>query len=487
MTTGSATLDPTFLMALASVRPEEWSAWFSEPFDERVNGASTHRTLAAIFPMPAAGGHAAICVFERPSPDAGTHLAQAALRRWAGNAPAGTQVLHTELASDGSANWTLGSAWSDPDLRAWLREALTAGAALRTEGWEWIAAPESPAAGRSVVGPSHQITARRHDAVRFGAGAIGIVYRQLARGGQPELELLRHLERVPGLNIAPSLLGSAIIIAPNGQRSASAILQTTEADADSARAMLVERLQQALGNEPSLTAAALDDVRAAGLITRELHAALARPFEQGVIAGAAPATLSEFESWAARVWDVLGTAARAARRHGAVSADPTLGETLDLLPGKLQQFVIAAQISRGLAHRIHGSLSLDTLILSPSRRPRVMQFDGDPELPDAERMGPQSPWRDAACMLVSIAQLAAEAAAASGGSDATVEAAWQWEREARKAYLEGYGTGGGVPHALIAMFELEFAARALRDSTSNDAVARAVAAHTLHRLTRTIV
>ncbi len=487
MTTGGATLDPTFLMALASVRPEEWSAWFSDPFDERVNGAAPQRTLAAIFPVPSAGGHAAICVFEPQSSDAGTRMAQAALRRWAGNAPAGAQLLHTERASDGSVSWTLGSAWSDPDLRAWLREALTAGAALRSEGWEWIAAPESPAAGRVVEGPSYQLVARRHEAVRFGAGALGVVYRQLARGGQPEAELLRHLERVPSLFIAPSLLGSAIIISPTGQRSASAILQTTEADAAPAHALLLARLERVLGNEPSLMAAALDDVRTAGLTTRELHAALARPFELGVFAGATPATLGEFESWAARVWDVLGTASRAARRNGAVSADPTLGETLDLLPGKLQQFVIAAQSSRGLAHRIHGSLSLDTLILSPSRRPRVMQFDGDLELPDSERMGAHSPWRDVACMLVSIAELAAEAAAAFGGSAATVVAAWQWEREARKAYLEGYGTGGGVLHALIAMFELEFAARALRDSTSKNPVARAVAAHTLQRLTRTIV
>jgi hypothetical protein len=86
---------------------------------------------------------------------------------------------------------------------------------------------------------------------------------------------------------------------------------------------------------------------------------------------------------------------------------------------------------------------------------------------------------------VSLAEAAAEAAGAAGGDPNAFEIAWLWEREARKACLEGYGTGGGALHALLAIFELEFAARLLHTAVTSNA-STTVASHTLHRLTRTV-
>jgi predicted trehalose synthase len=125
--------------------------------------------------------------------------------------------------------------------------------------------------------------------------------------------------------------------------------------------------------------------------------------------------------------------------------------------------------------------------MSPPRRLSVVEFDGDPTLPDGERVMPQSPWRDVARLLVSIAESAAQAAVDAGGDEKALEIAWLWEREARKAYLEGYGSGGGALHALLAIFELEFAARLLTDGAGEPGPATVVAAHTLERLSRSIV
>ena len=117
-----------------------------------------------------------------------------------------------------------------------------------------------------------------------------------------------------------------------------------------------------------------------------------------------------------------------------------------------------------------------------------MEFDGDAALPDSERASPQSPWRDVARLLVSLAQAAAEAAHRAGGDPSAYDIAWLWEREARKACLEGYGPGSGALHALLAMFELEFASQLLLDAIAGaDRSALVVASHTLQRLTRTIV
>lgn len=475
-----------FLAALTSVPPAAWSAWVGE-YPASAEPALPY-SLAATFALPPCRGLAAICLLETVPSNGVPTMQQAALRLWSGLAPPGARVLHQQLNGDGSVLSTLASAWADPDACTWLRDAMSSGTSIRADGWEWLAAPERPAVQEAVNGGARQILGRRHDVVLFEPGAVAIVYGRLTRGRQPELDLLRHLERVPGVRVAPTLLGSAIIRGPDGQRSASAILEDIVPGAATVRSVIVGRLKRALDGDPSLQASALDDVRAVGMIARELHAALGRPFDQGVLVGALPATVSDVETWVARVWTTLtsATVALKAAGHDLRPRDPALLTALDVLPGKLQQFAAAAEAAPGLVHRIHGNLRLDTIVMAPPRKLTVVEFDGDAFLPDQERVAPQSPWRDVARLLVSLAEVAAEAARAAGGDEKAFEIAWLWEREARKACLEGYGTGGGALHALLAMFEMEFASRLLLDACATGG-STDVPSHTLQRLTRTIV
>jgi predicted trehalose synthase len=125
--------------------------------------------------------------------------------------------------------------------------------------------------------------------------------------------------------------------------------------------------------------------------------------------------------------------------------------------------------------------------MSPPRQLSVVEFDGDGALSDADRVAPQSPWRDVARLLVSITESAAEAALLAGGDAHAFEIAWLWEREARKGCLEGYGSGGGALHALLAIFEMETAARLLLGAlAATDSTSLVVPAHTLQRLSRTV-
>lgn len=485
MTETPTSLEPNFLASLAEVPEAAWRQWFGDrPHASGTAAPSTRRLLAA-FALPPANGHAALCVFETTAgPDAGL-LHQAALRRWAGPAPVDAQVLHQEIRADGTVQWLLAAAWADPELREWLLEALSAGAVLRSDGWEWLAIAERPAVRHAIAGNSRQLSDRRHDVILFEPGAIGVVYRRLTRAASPELDLLRHLERVPVARMSPTVLGSAIIRAPNGQRTASAMLEDVAPRAATVRFVIANRLRRSLEGDPSLQAAALDDVRAVGVVTRELHAALGRPFHQGVLAGAVPASDADVDAWVARAWTALTLATNAQRV--ATEANTELVAALQLLPGKLQQFAAAAERAPGLIHRIHGNLRLDTVLIAPPRRLTVVEFDGDGLLTDRERLAPHSPLRDAARLLVSIAEVAAESAHAVGGDEEALEIAWLWEREARKAYLEGYGTGGGALHALLAIFEMEFAAQLLVDALASGHEGRQVASHILQRLSRTIV
>ena len=479
-------VDSAFLAALTAVPPVAWSVWVGE-YPASADPALPY-VLTATFAIPPCRGVAAICLLETIPGNGLPTLEQAALRLWSGLAPVDARVLHQQVSADGSVVSTLATAWADPVACRWLSEAMSAGASLRADGWEWLSTPERPALSKVTSGSARHISGRHHDVVLFEPSAVAVVYGQLTRGGQPELDLLRHLERVPGVRVAPILLGSAIIRGPDGQRSACALLEDIVPGAATVRSVIVGRLKRALDGDPSLQASALDDVRAVGVITRELHAALGRPFEQGVLDGAVPATVADVESWVARVWTTLTSAIAAHKAARQAETDPerALGNALDVLPGKLQQFAAAAEAAPGLVHRIHGNLRLDTILMAPPRKLSVVEFDGDALLPDQERVAPQSPWRDVARVLVSIAQVAAEAAHVAGGDEKAFEIAWLWEREARKACLEGYGTGGGALHALLAMFEMEFTARLLLDALATGG-STDVASHTLQRLTRTIV
>ena len=247
MIDGTLELDARLFAALASVPAEAWERWFG--VREGPAGAPATHTLVATFAIPASAGHAAICVFESGRGTPNATLRQAALRRWAGPPPSGTQVLHQERDAHDRVLWTLGSAWADAALRSWLREALSAGASLRADEWEWLATPERPAVSRTTDGSSHQLDGWRHDVVRFPPGAMAVVYRSMTSGAQQELDLLRHLERVPGRRLAPTVLGSAIVRAPDGHVSASAILEDVDPDASTVRSIVVEHVRRGLDGD----------------------------------------------------------------------------------------------------------------------------------------------------------------------------------------------------------------------------------------------
>ncbi|MGD8199629.1 1,4-alpha-glucan branching protein GlgB [Ornithinimicrobium sp. W1679] len=87
--------------------------------------------------------------------------------------------------------------------------------------------------------------------------------------------------------------------------------------------------------------------------------------------------------------------------------------------------------------RIHGDLHLGQVLHVPGRGWVLLDFEGEPLRPMAERTAPDLALRDVAGMLRSIDYAAATVA--QDGVDAT-----DWARSARAAYLEGYATAAGV-------------------------------------------
>jgi maltokinase len=98
-----------------------------------------------------------------------------------------------------------------------------------------------------------------------------------------------------------------------------------------------------------------------------------------------------------------------------------------------------AQVSR-----IHGDYHLGQLLARGDGGYSVIDFEGEPARPLAERRTPASPLRDVAGMLRSLDYAAR-----------TAQAAPTWLEQARASFLDGYGGIRPDEQRLVDAFELE--------------------------------
>ena len=105
--------------------------------------------------------------------------------------------------------------------------------------------------------------------------------------------------------------------------------------------------------------------------------------------------------------------------------------------------------------RIHGDLHLGQVLAAPGRGWVLLDFEGEPLRPLAQRSRPDSPLRDVAGMLRSL-DYAAGAVALEHDRDVT-----DWSSRAREAFLAGYTQGAGIRaedaslRVLLAAFEAD--------------------------------
>jgi maltose alpha-D-glucosyltransferase/alpha-amylase len=145
------------------------------------------------------------------------------------------------------------------------------------------------------------------------------------------------------------------------------------------------------------------------------------------------------------------------------------------------EIVEGAALPRGpmLKTRHHGDYHLGQVLLHENDFV-IIDFEGEPERPVAERRAKHSPLRDVAGMLRSFdyAQWSALRGAAKSGDDYArlLPLAASWQLEARRAFLSAYATGvtdcglfASFEDAagLLRLFELEKALYELRYEINN--------------------
>jgi maltokinase len=350
--------------------------------------------------------------------------------------------------------WTAYDATSDAEVAGELVDLVRTAAAATTEdsAIEFLPAggpdrvPVPPASTLRPIGEGHC-----NSSVVYGDELVLKVYRLLSAGDNPEVELLQFLNRHAFPN-TPALLGSFEHSGRLIDSTLGILTRFVPAECDGWTFAL-----SSLAGDP---ARFLETLTRLGEVTGAMHVTLASDSSDPAFAAEEPSSES-YALLAATLDEEIEFVFAHLPESDALAAIAGRGEEVR---ERVRQ--LSTMSSSGRVIRIHGNLHLGDLLWTGSDW-LVLDFEGTPDHSFAERRRKQSPLRDVASMLRSLAY-AASASVLSGGSPPPEG----WEEQARAHFLAGYFAavepsglipGGQAGSAqLLEIFELEKAVDEVR-------------------------
>jgi trehalose synthase-fused probable maltokinase len=358
-------------------------------------------------------------------------------------------------------------------------EAGHYGSTIESRGERWIAESLGheafivPADARARVASGEQ----SNTSILIGELAILKLFRRLEAGEHPDVEVTRFLTLDAGFPNTPTLLGVIRLESSNTEPTIAGMLQEFLPNSIDAWKWTLEqgreyfdrpeavrgagappRQQDALeAGEPrnqktaptSASAPTLENrYRAAaerlGVITRAMHEAFASDAAKTLPAFAPElVTREELTRWTERVSAQVSEAIALLDRQlqsGGVPS-PHVAQAGEIVERRrtFQTLVrrIASEVKDpGCLIRHHGDYHLGQVLRTAGDDFMVIDFEGEPTRPLADRRRKHSALRDVAGMLRSFAYAAATLATNAGAADARSE---RWEDDARESFLHGYG------------------------------------------------
>ena len=298
--------------------------------------------------------------------------------------------------------------------------------------------PASLAPGLAV----HRVGGEQSNtSIVFGDVAIMKTFRRLADGVNPEAEVTRFLTEHTRFAHAPRLFGQLEYRRRDGGAATLAVVHELIPGARDGWEWLLDELR---AGRP-----ALDALRRLGEVTGHLHRALASGTDHPDFAPE-PISDADLAAWDGAVRDQLDRARAALDDPRGAPPLPDLTEALAGLRS-LQKI------------RHHGDLHFGQTLRRADGDWVIIDFEGEPLRPLAERRLKHTPLRDVAGILRSLAYAAASAQPVGG--QAWLEG---WQHEAVEAFLGGYravtADAGFTPASqtafrrALAVFEVEKAA-----------------------------
>ena len=277
-------------------------------------------------------------------------------------------------------------------------------------------------------------------------------YRKLERGIQPELEMGRYLTDVAGYQNTPPLLGSIEQFANDEQPTALAVIQGFVANQGDGWSFTLNHLKGIFDGILKGEAGEAGDGAYAVLAERlgvrvaELHHAFA--IESGDPAfQPEPVTASDVAGWKRQIQSEAETTFGLLANSESMLPPEQHARVQSMLEQKGQILSLVSGFNLGDSStirktRFHGDLHLGQVLVAESDF-YIIDFEGEPARPFAQRRAKHSPLRDVAGMLRSLNYAAWSALFDAGAGEpekikALEKPAADWEHEASRAFMQGY-------------------------------------------------
>jgi maltose alpha-D-glucosyltransferase/alpha-amylase len=451
-----------------------------------LKGVADSARVVDIVPLPWDEFRLAIAIVEVKT--AGTtsmYQLPLALRRVATSslAASGPDLVVAHVESDEGAG-TLLDAVLDPIFQKKLGATFQAPASFDSvNGGKWTVEQ----VGKSTLAfrPEAEITVgsaeQSNSALVFDRQAFLKLFRRIEPGIHPDVEVTRFLTQDAGFPHVPTLFGTISYVAlseAKGPLSGAVCGMMQEYLAGSKDAW--DYILEAARKNPDSTAR---DVEKLGAVTREMHDALSGDAANAAGSAFTPlaAAPADVERWAQKTKETIRDAVSLLeKQRGAGKLSSERAAEAEIIVRRRDHYITwveeiadAVDSDGGSRIRTHGDYHLGQVLRTKSDSFVIIDFEGEPTRPLAERREKTSPLRDVAGMLRSLSYAAATMVqtAPNEKPDRKRQAerelvSGRWERDARAAFLRGY-TGsmnddrGLLPNdpkrfdALLSLFEAE--------------------------------
>ncbi|RVX44347.1 maltokinase [Nonomuraea polychroma] len=327
----------------------------------------------------------------------------------------------------------------DSDRTGWLLEGMARDETRSGLRMRHVAGTEIDTTQRSLVLGAEQ----SNTSLVYGDAYICKLFRRLIPGVNPELEIITALAAGNAPHIAQPY--GWIETDLDGTDTTLAFMQEFLSNANDGWDLALTSVRDLYASPPEIKAAEAGgdfagESERLGIATAQVHRELAAAFPIEVI------ETHEVKRMAETFRRRLGRAvAEVPELRPHVSAVEHVYHEMELLTTEVP------------VQRVHGDYHLGQVMRTPTDWV-VLDFEGEPGQPLAERRALSSPLRDVAGMLRSFDYAARHLLAGRPEADELEPRAQEWADRNRHAFLDGYMEGGGVINradaALLRAFEL---------------------------------